>query len=996
LAKPEADVRRDSRIQTIVSECIRMRVEGGGPTNQQLLAEHADLLPELGEALRKLALIEAAEQRFGSSESVFAMRRAPELPSEDHIPGYEIIDEIHRGGQGVVYRALQKSTRRTVAIKIMHEGPFAGLTDRARFEREIQILGRFKHPSIVAIHDSGQAADCAFFVMDYIEGAPLDEYIARDEQSVAETLRLFAEICDAVNAAHLRGVIHRDLKPGNIRVDSSGRPHVLDFGLARVVDDSEVPLAFTVTGQFIGSLQWASPEQAEGARDRIDMRTDVYSLGVILYQMLTGRFPYSVTGNVRDVVDRILREEPIRPRTLRRQINDEVETIVLKCLAKERERRYQTAGELTRDIRHYLAGEPIEAKRDSAGYVLGKHLRRYKLPLAIVAGYFLIVTVGCLTSLTFWRIAADERDDAQVARQAETGQREAAQASADKAEKEAAKARAVVRFLTRDLLAAADPGKTAGRQITVKEALDIASEKIGGAFNGQPLVEAEIRHTLGGAYLQLGEYDSAQRHLLRALDLRKTVLGEENWDTLDSVIKLAVLYSRQGRYSEAEPLNLQAYETYRRILGDDHRRTLSAARALGMLYLDQGRHAEAEPLLARAMRTRRGAEDDDHPRSYDAMSGLAALYIEQGRYVEAEPLYAQVLAHRRRKFGDKHTQTFVSLGNLAAVYLRLHHYAEAEPLCVEALQLSREIWGSDHHHTVSALTNLAVLYARQGRPEDSEVMFKEILEVRRRKFGDAHPETIGALLNLAECYSIQARLEEAESLLLQSVECACDVLGREHPLTLSAISNLGAVYNRQGRYEEAEPLLVDVLETKRAVLGPEHPSTLVSQSHAGTLYANQERYAEAEAMQGELLDIRRRVLGSAHPRTLSTEHDLAELFCRQKRYDQAEPLLAHALASRIRELGEEHPETIKTMNTLVRLYKSQGRSAEALHYALAAYRATACRFGRQHKHASSVAAELAELYESLGDDQQADRWRNNPPKPELLEERPLELLDEAD
>ena len=339
-------------------------------------------------------------------------------PPPESFAGYQILKELHRGGQGVVYQALQKSTKRKVAIKVMKEGPFASSGDRARFEREVQVLGQLNHPNIVAIHDSGVTADTGvgryhYFVMDYISGQPLDVYMASGERSIADTLKLFGKVCEAVNAAHLRGIIHRDLKPGNIRVDANGEPHILDFGLAKVASGAGEVSLMTMTGQFVGSLPWASPEQAEGVPTKIDIRTDVYSLGVILYQMLTGKFPYEVIGNMRDVLDRIMKAEPAKPSTLRRQINDEIETIVLKCLSKERERRYQTAGELARDIGHYLEGEPVEAKRDSALYVLRKQMRRYKLPVAVAAAFVLLLAgFGIAMSVTAARnaeLAARER-----------------------------------------------------------------------------------------------------------------------------------------------------------------------------------------------------------------------------------------------------------------------------------------------------------------------------------------------------------------------------------------------------------------------------------------------------------------------------------------------------------------------------------------------------------------------------------------------------------
>jgi len=297
----------------------------------------------------------------------------PGLPP-NAIAGYEITREIHRGGQGVVYQAIQHSTKRRVAIKVMREGPFAGPTVRARFEREVEILGQLRHPNIVTIHDSGTTAGSAYFVMDYIPGRALDAWMFATARSVTETLGVFAKICHALNAAHKLGIVHRDLKPGNIRVDADGEPYILDFGLAKIglrqSGGESQPAVMTMTGQFMGSLPWASPEQAEAQPSGIDARTDIYSLGVILYQLLTGKFPYNVAGNMRDVLDRIMNAEPKRPSTIRRQIDADVETVVLKCLQKERDRRYADAGRLAEDVERCLAGKPIEARRDSLAYLL--------------------------------------------------------------------------------------------------------------------------------------------------------------------------------------------------------------------------------------------------------------------------------------------------------------------------------------------------------------------------------------------------------------------------------------------------------------------------------------------------------------------------------------------------------------------------------------------------------------------------------------------------
>jgi serine/threonine protein kinase len=337
--------------------------------------------------------------------------RVFELPA-DSIDGYELTRELHRGGQGVVYQAIQKSTKKKVALKVMLEGPFASEKAKRRFDREIELIASLHHPNIISVFDTGESHGKYWFAMDYIRGRPLDQYATGKDLSIEDALRLFAKICEAVNYAHQRGVIHRDLKPGNILVDEQGEPHVLDFGLAKVAGaeafgDSR-PMLVSVTGQVVGTLPYMSPEQTRGDPSQIDIRTDVYSLGVILYEMLTGKYPYDVVGQMADVLRNIAESEPRKPSTIRRQINDEVETIVLKALAKEPGRRYQSAGHLSEDIHHFLCGEPLEAKRDSGWYLIRKAARRHRLPLGVAAmGATAIVATVCGTTIYQYRQTAE-------------------------------------------------------------------------------------------------------------------------------------------------------------------------------------------------------------------------------------------------------------------------------------------------------------------------------------------------------------------------------------------------------------------------------------------------------------------------------------------------------------------------------------------------------------------------------------------------------------
>jgi len=550
------------------------------------------------------AALEAASPQSSWPEDPADWAKGHPLPAPGTFPGYELVREIHRGGQGVVYQAIQVTTRRRVAVKVMHAGPFMGSSGRARFEREVQVLGQLDHPNIVRIHGSGTTADgSCFYVMDYVSGKPLDALIESGRLPVREALRLLAKVCDAVNAAHLKGVIHRDLKPANIRINESGEPVVVDFGLAKTavpeLEGEDSPRLMSMTGQFIGSLPWASPEQADGSPAAIDVRTDVYSLGVIAYQLLTGRFPYEVAGAMRDVLDNILRAQPARPSTIRRQINDEVETIVLKALAKERERRYQSAGDLGRDIRRFLEGQPIEAKRDSGWYVITKTLRRYRVPAglgaAALAGLvaFAVIAAVLYERAQSARVLADQRAD-QLA------------AARDASDRNLSRAWELAELMVFDLYDAIDPlrGATRAKTLLLEDAVATLT-----AIEADAIASPTQRRDLALARVRLGELlVGATGGLHRTGELDR---GRSLYDAADAA--LSTLASEHPATLEARA-RLAAARGYLAMLEGDWGRALSAYdRALGALdgaieAADRADAADPQPVESRRQLVMRRAE----------------------------------------------------------------------------------------------------------------------------------------------------------------------------------------------------------------------------------------------------------------------------------------------------------------------------------------------------------------------------------------------------
>jgi tetratricopeptide (TPR) repeat protein len=949
------------------------RVCKGDQSLEQGVLSLLEYAEDTGSFLEEPAVEVAAKELAMSAAAGWGVSTAAR-PLPAAIGRYRIIGLLGEGGMGTVYEAEQEQPRRLVALKIIKPGFAAGQRLR-RFEQEAQALGRLQHPGIAQIYEAS-TADSGFgpqpyFAMELIRGRSLLEHAKASSLNIGQRLALMVKICEAVNHAHLRGLIHRDLKPGNILVDETGQPKVLDFGVARVTGSDQPATRQTDLGQLVGTLAYMSPEQVLADPLELDTRSDVYSLGVILYELLAGRLPYEVNHRPLHVaVQTIQQDDPTSLSSIHRQYRGDVETIVGKALEKDKTRRYASAAELGADIRRYLEDEPIAARPPSASYQLQKFARRHKALVAGVAAVFMALAGGVAVS-TREAIRANraglaaltERDRASAAQRAATGERDralraeqtaesernralAAEAQVvrqrdrvllekKRADQEAATAEAVNNFLQNDLLSQASarvqssPNTKPDPNLKVRTALDRAAAGIPGKFGGQPIVEASIRQTIGKAYFDLGVYPEAQRQWERAVELRRRVLGPDHPDTLTSLNDLADAFRVQSAFAQAEPLFTNVLETRRRVLGANNPATLSSMNELANLYLDQGKDAQAELLLVQALEVQRRLLGPDDPDTLTTLHDLATVYVQEGKFGQAEPLEIQALEARRRVLGDEHPQTARSMNELGFLYRQEGKYAQAAALLTAAIEVQRRVLGEEHSDTLTSMNNLALVYRTEGKYEQAEAMYVRVLEIRRRVLGEEHADTLISMNNLAVLYSAEGKFAQAEKLYSGALEIQRRLFGEERPTTVHFLANLGALYREEGKYAQADAALTKAMDLRRRILGATHLETLRNMQELGLLYRDEGKQAQAEQLLTQVLEMQRRVLSPENPDTLRSMTSLGLVYHDEGKDQLAEPLLIKALELRRRVLGPANPDTLDTMGTLAEVQLKEQKYADA-------------------------------------------------------------------
>jgi eukaryotic-like serine/threonine-protein kinase len=949
---------------------------------------------------------------------------ANETPGSQ-IGNYKLLQQIGEGGMGSVWLAEQtEPVKRQVALKFIKVGMDSARV-LARFEVERQALALMDHPNIAKVLDAGTTlSGRPYFVMELVKGVPITKYCDAQQLTARQRLELFVQVCHAIQHAHQKGVIHRDIKPTNVMVteyDGKPVPKVIDFGVAKATAQKLTEMTlFTDFGVMVGTLEYMSPEQAQLNALDIDTRSDIYELGVLLYELLTGSTPLTrkqLTKCGLEEALRLIREgEPPKPSArlseskealpalaarqstepakLTGHLRGDLDWVVMKALEKNRNRRYETANALALDIERHLHDEPVLAGPPSATYRLQKFAKRNKGPLAASALVLLALAGGMVGTTLGLVEAQQQRDDAEIARSNEAAQRKAAIAERDRAKDAEAEARssakrarqaaqdaqAVLRFFQDTVLAAARPAQLDGGlgiDATIRAAVDAAEPRIGETFRDNLLVEASIRNVLGKTYLYLGEARQAIEQHQRALELRKGQLGKDHPDTLSTMNDLAKAYRSAGQLQEALALFEETLKLRRATLGADHTDTLSSIANLAGAYQQAGRLKQALPLFEETLKANKTKLGDDHLTTLTVMNNLALVYQDVGRLKEAQRLHEQTLELRKIKLGVDHPSTVHSMNNLAEAYRVGGRLNEAAALHEEALKLHKVKLGTDHPNTLTSMNNLALTYQAMGRINDAVALHEETFKLREAKLGADHPDTLNSMNNLAWAYQAARRLKDALPLFEETLKLRSAVLGPDHPSTLNSMSNVASAYRAAGRLNEALPLFEETLKARQTKLGADHPNTLDSMHNLAMAYRAAGRLNESLLLYDETLRLHKTKLGADHPNTLLALNNFADAHRAAGHLIEAEGLLRESLA--IRE--KKQPADWKTFDTQVLLgdcLLQQMKYADAEPHMLQGYEGMtrlAAKMPASPARLTAALESIVQLYEATRQEDKAALWR---------------------
>jgi eukaryotic-like serine/threonine-protein kinase len=779
--------------------------------------------PTLGSQNAQTKIDTGAPASGDTQATVDSAPTAEPTPRRDltSIGPYRLLKKLGEGGMGQVWLAEQSAPiQRQVALKLIKVGMYDDSVLQ-RFQSERQSLAIMEHPSIAKVFDAGATPDGQpYFVMEYVPGLPITDYCDQKRLKIQERLELLVKVCEGVQHAHQKAIMHRDLKPANIlvvEVDGKPVPRIIDFGLAKATTPRlDGTTLCTQVGGWVGTPGYMSPEQADSSVVDVDTRTDVYSLGAVLYVLLTGFLPFETKDWRKPPFDEFLRrlreEDPPRPSTkigidmesskatarmrgsepkyLVSLLYGDLDWIAMKALEKDRGRRYGTPSELAADIGRYLHHEPVIARPASTLYRLRKYVKRHRMGVAALTAVGVLLVAFAVVQTIQMRRVAQERD--RVTRERDRANR-------------------ITEFMT-GMFKVSDPSEARGNSITAREILDKASQEIDTGLAKDSELQAQMMHVMGTVYTNLGLFSRAESLLSRATDIRSRVLGREHSDTLNSVDRLAVVLEGEGRYSEAEKLQRETLDIRRRLLGAKNADTLKS------------------------------------------MDRLNVLLARQGHYPESEKMYREMIEIEGRILGPEHPDTLQLRHNLAWTLELDGRFAEAEKLYRDVIEVRRRILGAEDPATLESLHNLADTIDEEGRHSEAEKLLRQTIEIRRRVIGPEHVETLSTMVDLADCLKKQGHYAQAEKLQRSTLGIQLRVLGPEHPETLWTTDDLATILSKERRYREAEKLVRKALESRRRVLGSEHPDTAISTYHLACIMAREGKRDEAISLLREAID----------------------------------------------------------------------------------------------------------------------------------------------
>ena len=969
---------RWNKIQSLFEKAIELDFSEREDYLKKECADDSDLLAEV------LSLLSADEKQH----SIFAGSAAEFIAIDDaNLDGkifgnYRAIKQIGSGGMGSVYLAERADGvfEQKVALKVVKPG-MNSHEIITRFEEERQILARLQHPNIARLLDGGiSEIGLPYFTMEYVEGKPITEYCDENNLTIEERLNLFKKVCEAVLYAHQNLVIHRDIKPSNILVKEDGGDKLLDFGIAKVFEEDTDQKFVTRTGMRVMTPEYASPEQVKG--EPVSTATDIYSLGLILYQLLTGCPPYEVTSSSALEMERIIcLTEPQKPSVmitkifsssadagekaspdfisqkrkttiprLKKRVSGDLDNICLMAIRKEPERRYSSIAQFITDIDNHLNGLPIAARKSTTGYRTKKFIQRHKV--GVVVATVAVILIALVTIFYTIRLA-EERDKAQL---------------------EAEKSKKVSEFLA-GIFQVSDPEQSKGETITARELLDNGVKRIESELSGQPEVLANMLGVTGNVYRSLGLYDNALKLLQKAYAINDSLLGGESPETAKSLNDLANLNFAMGNYESAVEKFNEALQKRKNIYGKKSLEAAESMNDLAMVLREEGNYQVSEDLLSSALTIRKKLLSSESPEVAQTMNNLGLLKEDMGDFDEAKKLLSEALQIKEKIYGKIHPSVTETIGNLAFLLQQMGEYEEASNLFNETLKIDKNLFGDLHPVVSTDLYNLASNTALMGDLNAAEKLYSEVLELDKKLLGEEHPYIALDLNNLAGIYSDKGDYKKAEDLYKKSLNLNRKIYGKEHPEVATSMSNLGVMYSRWRKYDLAETYLKSALDMRIKLLGENHPNVVTSLNIYASLLTGQKRYSEAVELYRRSLERRIKMLGEDHPQTANAFLGLGNALIEVKKYKDAEEKINKGIEIYKKKLPPDHWNTSYAESLLGKCYSKEKKFEPAEKILLKAYKNLLDKRGKNDRLTISTVKMLVKNYESWGRNNEALKYR---------------------